>query len=330
MVRLFLAWSFCAALVPVAAEAASVTLCAYTPGAAASVVSALVDELVEEAALRHGLSIEVRAYTKEGVAVDAYLRRDCDLLLATGARMRQLEVPWATLEAVGGAPDYEVLRLAIERLTSEEQRPLMVGGGHESLGALPIGAAFLVVADRTWTTVEHMRGRSIAIIGDDPAAKRLAAEVGARPVASDVDRFAGVFKEGTVDIIYANALAIQAMDLGKAIESRGGGVLKAPLAQVTFQMAGHSGALNSEVATWCRGWFLARFDTLLQRARQSDALLAPLWISSADEQDLGLRLRDTRMAVRGQPAGYDGRVLALLHQVRCKDQETLECLAGGL
>ena len=101
---------------------------------------------------RHGADLELKVYIDERVAVEDYRTGQCDAVMATALRTRAFNPLTAALDSVGAstivkdgrldmAASEEVVRRAIQTYASPKAAHLMVQGGHEVGGIVPMGAA---------------------------------------------------------------------------------------------------------------------------------------------------------------------------------------------
>ena len=87
----------------------------------------------------------------------------------------------------------------------------------------------------------------------------MASQVGASMVSADLGTFAGMFNNKNVAMCYAPALAYEALELHKGMGAKGG-VLKYPLAMVTFQVLTRSSQFSPDYANASRKWAADNFN----------------------------------------------------------------------
>jgi hypothetical protein len=158
-----------------------------------------------------GITLKLRPYTDERVALEDFKAGQCDAVMMTNLRGRQLNKFVGTLDSIGSVPTYDMLRSVIGLLMSPKSAARMVSGPYEVVSIIPLGAVYPVVNDRRINTLAKAAGKRIAAFDWDKTQASLIKQIGARPVSADITNFAGKFNNGQVDIIAAPAMAVKAV-----------------------------------------------------------------------------------------------------------------------
>lgn len=278
---------------------------------------------------RHGADMALKVYIDERVAVEDYRTGQCDAVMATALRTRAFNPLTAALDSVGAstivkngkldmAASEEVVRRAIQTFTSPKAAHLMVQGGHEVGGLVPMGAAYAFVNDRAISNLEAASGKRVAAFDHDKAQAELISQVGARPVAVDVTNFGTMFNNGNVDVIMAPSLAYKPLELHKGLGTKGA-VHRFPLTILTYQMVFRPDRFPAGFGQKSREVWLSRFDQVLQLTRKADATIpAGLWMdpSPVDAERYVQLMRDGRIEMANK-GFYDKRGLKILKRLRC-------------
>lgn len=278
---------------------------------------------------RHGADMELKVYIDERVAVEDYRTGQCDAVMATALRTRAFNALTASLDSVGAstivkggkldmAASEEVVRRAIQLFSAPKAAALMVQGGHEVGGIVPMGAAYAFVNDRAISNLEAASGKRVAAFDHDKAQAELISQVGARPVAVDVTNFGAMFNNGNVDVIMAPSIAYKPLELHKGLGSRGA-VHRFPLTILTYQMVFRADRFPPGFGQKSRDVWLSRFDQVIQLTRKADATIpAQLWMdpSPVDSERYIELMRDGRIAMADK-GFYDKRGLKILKRIRC-------------
>jgi ABC-type amino acid transport substrate-binding protein len=278
---------------------------------------------------RHGADMELKVYIDERVAVEDYRTGQCDAVMATALRTRAFNPLTASLDSVGAstivkggkldmAASEEVVRRAILLFSAPKAASLMVQGGHEVGGIVPMGAAYAFVNDRAISNLEAASGKRVAAFDHDKAQAELISQVGARPVAVDVTNFGTMFNNGNVDVIMAPSIAYKPLELHKGLGNRGA-VHRFPLTILTYQMVFRPDRFPPGFGQKSRDVWLSRFDQVIQLTRKADATIpAPLWMdpSPVDSERYIELMRDGRIAMADK-GFYDKRGLKILKRIRC-------------
>lgn len=327
-VRTLLIAALTAAGLAAAPTAAAETLCVYDPAGKSGNYYKLLNDFALDAA-SWGATIEIKPYTDEQTAAKDYQAGACDGVLATGVRMQRLNMFPSTIEAIGAVPNYAILKQMVKTLaTSDGAAKKLKAGEHETVGFVPVGAAYLFVRDRNIDTVAELGGKRIATMDYDKAAPVMVERVGGVMVGADLGSIGPKFNNGDVDACYMSAPGYAPFELGKGLGSNGG-ILKAPLAQGTLQLTIRHESFPEGFSKKSRMWFYEHFDESLAIVTKAEAAIpANYWIDiPVDRQeewdDMFL---DVRIKLRDDVKAYDSSMLSVLRSLRCKsDASRAEC-----
>ncbi len=301
-------------------------LCIFDPSGAHGDIYKFADSY-QAAALGFGVRFKLKAYTDEVVATQDFKAGQCQAALLTSLRVRAFVKSTGSIEAIGALQSYGELKQVISALASPKAAGLVKQGPHETIGILPGGAVYLLLRDRKVNTMDKIAGKKIAVLTHDQPARTMVDIVGASMVGSEVGTFAGIFNNGRADACYAPATAVKPLELTKGM-SGGGGIVRYPLAQLTFQMVARSADLPADFGQKSREWVASHFQEGKRMAEAAErAINAGLWIDIDAEAKMGYasKFRDVRVALRDKGV-YDGRVLKLMKKVRCKGATAGECV----
>jgi len=292
-----------------AAAAESKTLCVFDPGGANGDLFAKMKSYQAEA-VSLGVNFTLRPYTDESVAASDFRNKQCDAVLLTGVTGREFNPKTYTLEALGLFPTYAALGKAVSRLAMPKLASISVSEGFETVGVYPAGAVYLHLRDRENASLPRLSGRSIATIGGDPAARTMVNRVGATATRAEVGTFASMFNNGSVDVCYSPATAYAPMELHRGVGSKGG-VVRYPLAQLTFQIYVRAAEFPEGFGQASRELVAGHFSSMVKLVEREEAKVQG-WIEIAQEDaarydELLRQVRDTLKAEKV----YDGAVLLL-------------------
>lgn len=309
----------------VGAQPVDKTLCVFDPSGAHGDIYKFA-ESYQAAALGWGVRFKLKPYTDEVVATQDFKAGQCQAVVLTSLRARAFVKATGSLEAIGALPDYAMLKKVIRALASPRAAKLVTQGDHEAIGILPGGAVYLLLRDRSNNTMAKLAGKRIATLTHDKPARTMVDVVGASMVAAEVGTFAGIFNNGRADACYSPATAVKPLELTKGMGSKGG-IVRYPLAQLTFQLIARSKDLPEGVGQKSREWVAGQFDAGLKMAKKAEAAIpGKLWIdiSAADKPGYAAKFRDVRVALRNKGV-YSGSILKLMKRVRCKGSSDAEC-----
>lgn len=280
---------------------------------------------------REGVELELKGYTDEGQALNAYAAGQCDGLLATGFRTRQFNAVTASTDSLGATTivrngnvdvpgTYEVLRKLIHTFASPSPQVarLMVQGEHEVAGITPAGVAYPFMVDRKINSVEALAGKRIIALAYDPAQAAMIQRIKAIPVPATISDFHLKFNSGQVDMLAAPTMAYLPLELHKGLGSKGA-ITRFPLLVVTYQMVIRHSKFPPGFGAQARTFWAGQFDRVMQLIRRADASVPPqAWMDLEPQDNVRYTqlLRESRMQLTQQGL-YDKRGLKILKRIRC-------------
>jgi ABC-type amino acid transport substrate-binding protein len=298
------------------ARAADKSLCVFDPGGANGDLYAKMKGYATTA-VGWGVNFTLKPYTDESVAASDFRNKKCDAVLLTGVTGKEFNKKTYTLEAMGLFVSYEKLRTAIQVLAQDKAsaQALNRSGAFETVGVYPAGAVYLYVRDRQLSSVEKLSGRSIATLGGDPAARYLVEHVGATAKLAEVSTFASLFNNGSVDVCYSPATAYRPLELHRGIGSSGG-VIRFPLAQLTFQLFIRAEEYPAGFAQRSREYASGQFGAMLRIIQEAEgAVKSWIDISGPDVDKYKELLRKVRDALVDQGV-YDRTIVEIGERLR--------------
>ena len=268
---------------------------------------------------RMGINLKLRPYTDERVALEDFKAGQCDAVMMTNLRGRQLNKFVGTLDSLGSVPTYEMLRSVIGLLMSPKSAPRMVNGPYEVASIIPLGAVYPVVNDRNINTLAKASGKRIAAFDWDQTQAILIKQIGARPVSADITNFAGKFNNGQVDIISVPALAVKPLELHKGIGSKGA-IINMPFMNITGIMVIRHDRFNPGDGQRLRDFSASLLDPAFALIKRSEAEIPPHFWSEVPRYEIEgymamMRESRVRLAKEGH---YDPDMLRFLKRVRCR------------
>jgi len=286
-----------------------------------------------------GITLNLKPYTDESVALADFSSGDCDALVATDLRTRRFNRFTGTLSAVGAIPSYRELETVLTVLAGEGAAQHMANDDYEVMAIFPLGAGFLFVTDRSMDTAADLAGKRIATLDYQQDAIHMVNYVNGSVEPSDITNFGGKFNNRSVDAAYAPAFAYDALELYRGIGDDGG-IVRYPLAQLTAQMIIRTGIIDSEAAQKARETAFDMFDDTMDLVRRyEDDIPDEHWVDIPEDDidDYQEMFRQNRIQLRdGKDSDgrdvrqvYDGTMLTLLRRIRCRENPSAsECTAS--
>ncbi|MFY9180445.1 MAG: putative solute-binding protein [Venatoribacter sp.] len=302
-------------------------VCVYDPlGANGSLFGLMKD--YKTSALDWGIDFHLRAYTDEKIAIDDFKAQQCDVVLVTGARARPFNKFAATIEAIGAVPNHDIMKKAVNAISTPQAAKFMVEGRYEVAGVMPAGPIYLFVRDRKVNSAEALSGKRIATFEYDQPSIKMVNHVGASVVPSNSANFSGKFNNGSVDVAYAPAVAYKPLELYKGIADKGA-VIRFNLAYLDFQMVIYKDKFPAGFGQKSREYVASQFDRMIEYIEQDTAAIEDKYwldLSPEDTARYNEMLRSVRITLRDEGT-YDGRMLRLIRRLRCADTPSAaECV----
>lgn len=304
----------------------NVTVCIFDPLGKSGPAYANAKEYMLDAR-KWGVNATLRAYTDEGVLADEFKAGQCDGIAVTTLRAKRFNFFVGSLDAVGAVPDATQMRMALTALADPKLASLMVSGPYEVAGIVPLGAAYVMVRDRSINSVERAAGKKVAVLDWDKSQARMVQQMGAQAVASDITNFFSKFNNGQVDIIAAPAVAFKPLELYRGIGTTGG-IYRFPLINVSSTLLIRTDRFPVGTGQKLRSFIVSQvgkaFDYIDREERNIDP---KYWmdVSPADKTRYVEMMRQARITMVAS-GDYDPRMLKLLKRIRCKQNASMaEC-----
>jgi hypothetical protein len=254
----------------------------------------------------------------EKIASEDFRAGKCDVVVMTGVRARQFVPTVSTLEAMGAIQSYAQLKVVVGALARPTEAKLMQNGEFESVGVVPAGAVYLFVHNRNVKDVAGLAGLRVAALDYDAASNAMVRRVGAAAVAADASTFSGMFNSGSVDVAYAPVTVYRPLELSKGVGSTGG-VVRFPLAQLTFQVVTRTDKLPAGFAEASRKYLAGQFDAMMKTVNRSEKEVPEKsWIDIPNHESYDALFQSVRVEL-GAKGVYDPAMLHKLLLVRCHE-----------
>ena len=310
---------------PSQAEAA--TICAYDPAGKSGDFFRLLGDYALEAG-KWGATVDLKAYTDEETAAKDFAAGQCDGVVATGVRLQRFNNFPSTFEAVGALPNYAAEKQLIQSFAKyPSAAKKLTKGEYQTVGFIPAGAVYLFVRDRSVDSVEALAGKRIATMDYDKAAPFMVQKMGAIMVPADLGSIGPKFNNGDVDVCYMSAPGYGPFELHRGL-ANGGGIIKAPLAQASFQVLIRKDKFPADFGSKSLNYWSANFDKALTAVKKAEATIpADKWIDvpQASLTEWDAIYQDVRVELRNKGA-YDGTLLSVMKKIRCgQDRSRSEC-----
>lgn len=300
------------------AEVIKRSLCVWDPVGSGGPVVSMIKGLIPKS-LSWGVQLKIEAYTDEKVAANDFKGEACDSVLITDASIRDFNHFTSTYNAVGAIPGERELKTLLNTLSSTKAAKLMIQDQYEIAGIFPIGSVFIFVRDKSIDNVEQFQGQKMAVLNGDPVAARMVRKIGGSVVPSSLASFAGMFNNGSVDIVFAPAIAFNTMELYKGLEPNGG-ILEYPLLQTSLQLVIRHKLFPKGYGQKLRSYSVSKLENMLDVVRTAERDIPDkYWISVTenDKSEYTEYMQSSRISLRDE-GYYEPKALRIMRKIRCK------------
>lgn len=302
----------------------TVSACVFDPLGSNGPINQLVKDVVLEAT-RWNVTLKVQSFSDERVASDEFKAGRCDALAVSTWRAKQFNNFTGSFDAIGNFSNYEQMKTALRLLhTTPAMTNLMISGEYQTLGVIPVGAAYVMVRDRKISGLDKASGKRFAVLDWDRVQRHLTEQIGAQAVSVDLTNFGTRFNNGQVDLIAAPAVTFQPLELYKGLGSNGG-VLISPMTMMTASITVRRSAFVNSIPDYdervakVREFALNYIDMgfeLIDRMDRSIPQKYWLNMTTIEQEKHDRTLRQARLDLT-KSGYYDERMMKLLKRVRC-------------
>ncbi|MDN5416878.1 MAG: DUF6091 family protein [Acinetobacter sp.] len=295
-------------------------------------------KLMEEwalAAKAWDADINLTVYQSEEAVDKNFKTNKCDAAAMTTMRSREYNKFGGSIDALGGIPNNEIARRAInyaldkrnaKRLVSEKN-----GVKYELAMITPIGIAYIFVKDRAMNTLEKGKGKKFAYLHYDLAQKVAVERVGAIGVPSDIFNFVKKFNDGEVDAIASPAYAYKPLEIYKGLGSNGA-MFTYPVVNVTADLIIKPEQFPEGFGIKSREWAVKQLPSSFKKIEKMEAEIPAKYKLNVSKDD-ALRyqklLREGRIELTKRGV-YDPVMMSVLKKARCTvDRTNFECSLAG-
>ncbi len=311
-------------------SASALTICVFDLGGASGDNYALMKDYAL-AVKNWNVSINLKPYNTEEQAIRDFKQGNCEGVAATSFSTREFNNFTGSINAIGAVPSNVIARNLLTLMGSAKLSGDMIEGNYEAAGVIPLGSAYFVVKDRTINTLAKAEGKRIGVLEIDPAQRRMATKVGAKPVLMTIDTAGQIFKTNGIDVLPAPAFAYSALEVYRSMGANGG-IARFPISFMTGNLILDKQKFPAGFGQKSRSWFASQAGRYMaQVGRYEAAVPAKVWFDISSEDQVGyLRLmRQMRMEFV-QNKTYNPKMMALLKKLRCQqDAKSFECSLPG-
>jgi TRAP-type C4-dicarboxylate transport system substrate-binding protein len=237
-----------------------------------------------------------------------------------------------SLDSIGAIPSYKHLTEAIRLLSKPAAAKYMVNDDYETVGIIPMGAAYIMVNDRRINSLAKAAGKKIAVLDYDKSQAKMVQQMGAQPIAVDLTTIGGKFNNGQVDIMAGPALIFKPFELYKGMTAADGtvkgAIIRFPVLQVTGVLMMRRGKFPAGVGQLIREFAATQTPFAYEFINETEQAIDPqFWmdVPAAEKPGYTKLMRESRIQMTKE-GFYDKRMMSFLKKVRCQSDPThYEC-----
>lgn len=314
---------------------AELNLCIFDPmGTRGDAYSFAKDYVLKMPSFGVKQKVNLKVYTNESIVAEDFKVGKCDGAAMSNLRARKFNKFTGSLDAIGAVPDYKHLNVVIKQLSKPAMAKFMKQGRYEVVGMIPLGAAYVMVNDRSIDSLEKAAGKKIAVLDFDKSQAKMIQQLGGQPVSVDFSTIAGKFNNGQVDIMAGPAVIFRPLELHKGMTKNGqvkGAIIRYPLVQVTAALMVDTspGKFDDPAANQkIREYVLTQLGTAYKFvAKEEKSIDAKYWmdVKAKDKPTYQKMMREARIQMT-KDGHYHPKMMKLLKKVRCKfEPSNYEC-----
>ena len=279
-------------------------------------------------ARRWNIIADFKVMSDEGKVAEAFKAGKCDGAVLSTLRAREFNKFMGSVDAVGGIPTYDHMRLLLKTLFDPKLEPLTISQPYQIVSIFPVGAQYLHIKDRN-EDIAQLKNRKVSVINWDNSLASAMSKMGFDTVSSDVGGFTKPFNANEVDALVAPAMVYWPYELKQGLGDKGG-IYSTPVAQMTASLVINRDALkkkspdiDSRVAAFraMTGQFQ---DEMLDKIfntidKNEKDVPKKYWMILEPEHEKAYQeaLRQARIQLTKEGV-YDVTMMKVLKKVRCK------------
>ncbi len=302
------------------------TFCVWDPVGRGGPVMTFYADVIPKA-MAWGVKIRFVPYTEETDAVKAFKEGKCEAAVLTSILSRQFVKFAGTMDAIGAINSEKGLELAIATLARSRAGNLMIEGNYEVVTTFPVGSMYAFVRDRSVDTIEDFKGKTLAILNDDPQMKKFADLAGAKQVPVTLSTFADMFNRGEVEILIMPALAYNTFELYHGLGEEGG-IVDYRLYYGMLQTIARRDQFPEDFGDKMRNYMLTRMKAMNKMVKDAeDEIPGHYWIDTTQfvKDDIDHFSKRVRLALQADNVN-NPTALKLFWKIRCRlDPSRGEC-----
>lgn len=290
-------------------------------------------------ARRWNIIADFKVMPDENKVAESFRDGKCEAAVMSTLHARDFNKFMGSVDAIGAIPTYQHMRLVLKTLFDPKLEPFAITEPYQVVSIFPVGAQYLHVRDRSHETIDSMPNKKAAVLDWSSSVATAIQQLGAQPVAADINNFARPFNKGELDMLVAPAMLYWPYELKQGLGDNGG-IYSTPLMQTTATLLINrdllkkkSPDLDSRVAAFhaITSEFLDDMLTNIFATIEKTEKEVPkkYWmiLEPANEQKFQQAMHDARIQMT-KDGIYDAKMMKVLKKVRCKiEPAAAECTA---
>lgn len=280
-------------------------------------------------ARRWNIIADFKVMRDEDKVAEDFKAGKCDAAVLSTLHAREFNKFMGSVDAVGGIPTYEHMRLLLRTLFDPKLERLTITEPYQIVSVFPVGAQYLHIKDRSIEDIAQLKDKKVSVINWDNSLATAMNKMGLNAVASDVGGFTKPFNTNEADALVAPSMVYWPYELKQGLGDKGG-IYSTPVVQMTASLVINRDALkkkapdvDSRVAAF-RAMTSQFQDEMLDKIfhtidKNEKDVPKKYWmiLEPEHEQAYQAALRDVRIQLTKEGV-YDATMMKVLKKVRCK------------
>lgn len=288
-------------------------------------------------ARRWNIVADFKVSSDEEKTAENFKSGKCEAAVLPTLRAREFNKFMGSVDAIGGLPTYEHLRVLLGSLFDSRLDKKTISEPYQIVSVFPMGAQYIHVKDRSLESIHQLKDKKTTVLSWGNSLDLAGNALGLKTTTVAIGELTKSFKDAESDVLISPAVLYGAFELKKGL-GENGGIYKTPVVQTTVSLVINRDLLkkktpdlDSRVTAFKE--IMAKFqDDMLERMFKTintyeKDVPKKYWMILEPEHEKAYQeaLRQTRIQLT-KDGVYDVTMMKVLKKVRCKiDASASEC-----
>lgn len=312
--------------------AKELSVCVFDPlGTAGDSFAIMKDYAI--VAQSSGVTLKMLPYVDEPMALRDFKNGTCEAAVLTDFTARQFNSYTGSMNAIGAVTNNSMAKVLLNLMGNPKLDREMINDKYEVAGVFPMGAAYILVADRANDSLAKIQQNALrfGVLDNDLAQIEMVRKIGAVPVPVTVGNMGMKFNTHQVDAMGMIALGIKAFELHKGMGDKGA-IFRFPVSFVSMNIILRRSEFPPTLGANGRRWFAGQTNRMMDAvARVERTVPEKYWMDLTNNEKVGYMRLMREMRVKLVREGvYNKKMTTLMRKIRCQqDPANMECNLDG-